>query len=136
MAERIRLILASRPQKIASPTARDRERLRDQVLEEAGALNYDRIEHEFRGIAARLKWPKQATLKDFRHGFATALSNAGVPEPYRKYLMGQRADGAAITRYTHLNQVREQYMKVVQTQWPQLIQIVSQRLSDLASRSL
>jgi integrase len=122
-----------RVQALGTPTARDRDRLRDQVLKEAGALNYDRIEHEFRAVADRLKWPKQATMKDFRHGFATGLSNAGVPEPYRKYLMGQSAERAAISRYTHLNQVREQYLKAVDSQWSALLRIVTDRLGELTS---
>ena len=120
-----------RLQRSGEPDAKARERLRIQVLEEAGSLNYDSIEHEFRSIAGRLKWPKEATLKDFRHGFATSLANAGVPDPYRKYLMGQRTDRAAIHGYTHLDQVRGQYLKAVETQWPKLVQIVKDRLAEL-----
>ncbi len=61
-----------------SMTAGQRQRLRDRIIREAGGLDYDRIEEEFRGLAARLNWRPQATLKDFRHLFASSLANAGL----------------------------------------------------------
>jgi len=61
-------------------------------------------------------WPRQATLKDFRHLFASALANPGVPEACQQYLLGQTPSRTAITAYTHLNGVREQYLAAVDTE--------------------
>jgi len=88
-----------------------RLRHREQVLHVAGGLNYDRIEHEFQSIVRRLHWPRSATLKDFRHLFSTCLENAGVPEFYRRYYMGQSPGKSAIVTYTHLNELEMQFGK-------------------------
>ena len=71
-----------------SAGAAGRARLRDEVLRDAGGIRYDHVEAEFAGLSRRLGWPASATLKDFRHLFATGMENAGVPEHYRRYLMG------------------------------------------------
>ena len=60
-------------------------------------------------IAGALGWPKQATLKDLRHLFATSMANAGMPEPTRQYLLGHSSGRAAIHVYTHINHLPEQY---------------------------
>ena len=51
-------------------------------------MSYDHIATEFDKISRRLAWPRSATIKDFRHFGATCLENAGMPEHYRKFLVG------------------------------------------------
>lgn len=94
-------------------TAALRVGLRDKVLHEAGALSYDDIEAEFHQISRRLDWPAKATLKDFRHLFATAMANAGMPEHYRRYLLGHAPGKDAIYRYSHVDQLARQYEAAV-----------------------
>lgn len=110
-----------------------RQRIRDGVLADAGAVGYDRLEAEFHKVAAALKWPPSATPKDFRHLFATSLANAGLPEPYRKYLMGHAPGGreGAIAAYTHLDRLGEQYARVMETEWMPLANAVRRRLAEL-----
>jgi integrase len=114
-----------------SPDAARRVRLRDEVLRDAGGLRYDHIEAEFTGLARRLGWPASATLKDFRHLFATGLENASVPESYRQYLMGHAPGRAAITGYTHLNRLREHYEAALQREWPALLAALERRAVEL-----
>jgi integrase len=73
--------------------------IRNSVLKDAGGLTYDHIEAEFRKVARKLNWPAPATVKDFRHLFSTLLENAGIPEYYRRYLMGQAPGMAVIINY-------------------------------------
>jgi integrase len=112
-------------------TVRQRQSVRNQILREAGALTYDGIENEFRELATKLKWPKAATLKDLRHLFATALAAAGVPDPYRQYLMGHATTSAAIGTYTHLNRIREQYLSAVDTQMKPVVQVLERRIRSV-----
>ena len=72
----------------------------------------------------RLQWPSTATIKDFRHLFATCLENAGMPEHYRKYLMGQSPGRAAIVTYTHLNEIRQRYEEAVLRQIQPLVDVI------------
>lgn len=116
-----------------TPSAGARQRLREQLLHEAGSLNYDQIEHEFQTLARRLKWPRAATLKDFRHLFSTCLENAGVPEFYRRYFMGQSPGKAPIVTYTHLNELHEQFAKAVQSGLAPLAAAVADRAKELKS---
>jgi integrase len=108
------------------------ERLRDAVLADAGGVGYDRLEGEFRKVSAKLGWPAAATPKDFRHLFATSLANAGLPEPYRKYLMGHAPSGGregAIAAYTHLDRLAEQYARVVAGEWAPLVEVLGRKRS-------
>ncbi|MCC7087078.1 MAG: hypothetical protein IT427_18920 [Pirellulales bacterium] len=73
-----------------------RQRIRDELLAEAGQVAYDDLEGMFRRLAQRLGWPRKTTLKDFRHLFSTCLEDAGVPEFYRKFLMGHSFGRAPI----------------------------------------
>jgi integrase len=114
-----------------SPDAARKSRLRDEVLRDAGGLRYDHIEGEFSGLARRLGWPAAATLKDFRHLFCTGLENAGVPEHYRRYLMGHAPGRAAIASYTHLNRLREKYEDALRREWPGLLDVVARRAGKL-----
>ena len=111
--------------------ANRREHLRDDVLREAGAIRYDHVEGEFAPLAARLEWPATATLKDFRHLFATFIENAGVPEHYRRYLMGHAPARAAIASYTHLNRLREQFESALGREWPELLETIERRARAL-----
>ena len=106
----------------------ERLRLRARLLQEAGGLSYDHIEQEFRRVARRLGWPAAATLKDFRHAFATMLGNTPMAEPYKKYLMGQSPGKAALNAYTHLTHLREQFQAAVNDAWPALIEAIRRRL--------
>jgi hypothetical protein len=112
--------------------AATRQRLREEVLCEAGALRYDDVEQEFGALARQLNWPPQATLKDLRHLFATAMNNASLPEAYRRYLMGHAPGKAAIGAYTHLNELRRHYGEAVRREWQPLLQAVARRLESLA----
>jgi hypothetical protein len=104
-----------------SVESRDFRKIRDQVIRNAGGLNYDRIEHEFHKIARQLNWPQLATLKDFRHLFNTSMQNAGMPEFYRRYLLGQSPGRSALVNYTHLNDLRNQYERAVNTVYRPLL---------------
>lgn len=115
-------------------SAAKRQRLRDEVLHDAGATNYDRIDAEFRGVVREFHWGKQATLKDFRHLFLTSLANAGLAEPYRQYLAGQAQSTAPVMNYTHLNQVREQYERAVRQEWAPLVEALEARIAALGLR--
>ena len=113
-------------------TAAERRRVRDQLLREAGSLTYDHIVTEFGQVARDLGWPRSATIKDFRHLFATGLENAGIPEHYRKFLMGQSPGRAAIVTYTHLNEIRQRLDEAVQRQFQPLVDALRRRTAELA----
>lgn len=112
-------------------TARHRRDVRDDVVRDAGCLSYDIIQGEFSQIAKRLKWPKSATLKGFRHLFATVLEDGGMPEHYRKYFMGQSHGRAAVVTYTHLVQLRKQFESVMNREWPSLLEVIEQASNTL-----
>ena len=113
-------------------SAARRKQIRDEVLAAAGGLNYDHIEGEFTKIARRLRWPPKATLKDFRHLFSTCLENAGVPEYYRRYLMGQSPGRATIATYTHLNELKTQFQKALRQDLAPLVEALERRAGELA----
>lgn len=108
-----------------------RREIRDMVLHDAGAVTYDQIEGEFHKIARRLGWPRSATVKDFRHLFSTMTENAGMPNDYRRYFMGQSAGRAPIVTYTHLDQLREQFSRAVENEWRPLIDALERRCRPL-----
>ncbi len=101
-----------------------RKQLRVELVHKAGGINYDHLEQEFRTLASRLKWPPQATLKDFRHLFATTIGNTPMAEAYKKYLLGQAPGKAAILAYTHLNQLRQQFADAINREWPALVDAI------------
>jgi len=119
-----------RCQKIANLSAEQSMQIRDQLLQDAGGLNYDHIEREFHRLANQLSWPAQATLKDFRHLFSTAMMNAGMPEYYRKYLMGHAVSKAAISNYTHLDKLQEHFQAAIAREFQPVVEIVVKRLTD------
>lgn len=127
--DELQRVFEERCQARAELSAHDRVRVRDQILKEAGAMQYDHIEHEFGRVAKKLHWPSDATLKGFRHLFASAMENAGVPEFYRRYLMGHAPDRAAITTYTHLNELRTQYERAVELTLRPLTDVVTAGLA-------
>jgi integrase len=112
-------------------SARERIQLRDQLLLQAGGLTYDQVQGEFHKIAKKLAWPRSATLKDFRHLFSTCLENAGMPEHYRKYLMGHSPGKAPINAYTHLNKLREHYELAIQREFQPLLDALRARARQL-----
>jgi hypothetical protein len=112
-------------------SAEGRRRIRDQVFSQAGGLRYDQVEGEFQQLARRLGWSRAATLKDFRHLFSTSLENAGMPEFYRRYFMGQSPGKSAVVNYTHLNQLRERYEEAVKHQLQPLVNSIHVRLQQL-----
>ena len=105
--------------------------VRDQLLKEAGGISYDHIDHEFRRLARQLNWPSSSTMKDFRHLFATSLMNAGMPEIYRRYLMGQSLGKASIITYSHLNDLRRHYEQAVQSELQPVVDAVVKRMEAL-----
>ena len=107
----------------------ERRALRGATLREAGGLTYDHVEGELR----RLGWRPAATLKDLHHLFGTGLANAGVPEPYRQYLMGQVPSTAAIAAYSHLDKVREHYLVAVEREWAPLVAVLTARTRGTAA---
>ncbi len=126
---------AYRLTKLQSPSAAKREQVRDQLLREQGCLDYDRIEGEFHSVAAKLNWPRSATIKDFRHLFCTCLENAGMPEYYRRFLMGQSPGRAAIVGYTHLNKLREHYVAALRSELSPIVATIEERLKSLDGAS-
>jgi len=112
-------------------TAGERRSVRNHILKEAGAITYDHVVAEFRKLARRLDWPVEATLKDFRHLFATAMENGGMPEHYRKYLMGQSVGHAPIVTYTHLDEVRQRYEEAAQRSFKSLVATTCRRCNEL-----
>ncbi len=112
----------------SATTANDRQRVRDQVLYDAGALTYKRIQGEFIQIAQQLSWPSSATLKDFRHLCQTALDNGGMTREERQYLMGQSLGTAAITAYIHINKLPEHYTRAVESEMAPILQVLRERL--------
>jgi len=112
--------------------ATGRRNLRDDLLHEAGAVGYDHVQGEFQRLARRLNWPPQATAKDFRHLCATALENAGMPEFYRRYLLGQSPGRSAIVTYTHLNRLREQYERAITGELVPVANAVVRRYHELS----
>lgn len=113
--------------------AGQRRRLRDELMNDAGRLSYDHVEHEFRKLARGLNWPREATLKDLRHLFATSLENAGVPEFYRRYLMGQSFGHAPIVAYTHVteDQVKRHFEAALSTELGPLVGAIERRSQSL-----
>ncbi len=105
-------------------SAAERQRIRNGLHRELGGVDYDTLEREFRAMAKRLGWPRTATLKGFRHLFATALENAGMPEFYRRYLMAHSTGRSAITTYTHLNQLRQQYERAVTAELSEVLAVL------------
>jgi integrase len=114
------------------PSVRERREMRDRLFLDAGGLGYDRVENEFHRVAAKLGWRPDATLKGFRHLFATSLENGGMPEFYRRYLLGQSLGRSAIVTYTHLNQLRQQYERTVAGELAQVCEAISQRRQQLS----
>lgn len=113
----------------------DSVRVRRRLIREAGGTDYDKIEHEFKKISRQLGWPKEATLKDFRHLFSTSLENAGLPTFYRRYLMGQSPGRSALVTYTHIDQLRTQYAKASESTLKPIIDAIIERHHDLLESS-
>jgi hypothetical protein len=113
--------------------AAERQRIRDEVLRQAGALTYDQLQDEFIAVARPLGWPAQATVKDFRHLFATTMNNAAMPEGFRRYLMGQAPGKAAIVAYTHLHELERQFAAAIAREWPALVKAINSRLERLTT---
>ena len=115
------------------PTRPERIAIRDGVLKDAGALSYDNVNYEFRKIARRLRWQKEATVKDFRHLFSTTMMVAGMPDPMRQFLMGHSLGKSPIRKYTHLDllEIREAYMAAVEKKWPVLLAAIEARAVEL-----
>lgn len=113
--------------------AEKKRAIRDRLMREAGQLSYDQIKLELDKLATQLRWPKTATLKDLRHLFATCLENAGVPEFYRRYLMGQSFGKAPIVTYTHVTEdkVREHYLSALRTELAPVAEAIERRFTEL-----
>lgn len=109
------------------PSAVARQTILHEIIRAAGGLNYDQIEHEFQGLAHKLRWSRQATLKDLRHLFATNLENSGVAEFYRRYLMGHSCGKTPIATYTHLNQLQSQFQKALDQDLAPLVDAIDRR---------
>ncbi len=112
----------------APPGAYGRRAVRDRLLRDAGGLTYDDIERAGGRVRRRLGWPAAATLKDFRHLFATTLAEAGVPDGYRRYWMGHAPGREALVAYTHLAGMREQFDRVVAQRWGPVVAALTARL--------
>lgn len=110
-------------------TAARYEAIRVEVMKLAGYLGYDQIHDEFDRVRRQLGWPAAATLKDLRHLFSTTLANAGMPEFYRRYLMGHSPGKAAIVSYTHLNELKERYQEAMDRGFTPILEAVRERLS-------
>jgi len=113
--------------------AAQKRRIRDQLMKDAGQLSYDRIRVEFDKLASKLSWPSNATLKDLRHLFSTSLENAGVPEFFRRYLMGHSFGRAPIVTYTHLGEdkLRQHYERALRTEFDSIVRTIAHRIREL-----
>ncbi|MHC4089787.1 MAG: hypothetical protein ACYSVY_05835 [Planctomycetota bacterium] len=109
-------------------TAAAKERIRVELILEAGGLSYDRINGEFRRIARQLQWPTSATLKGFRHLFSTVTANGGMPDHERRYLMGHAPERAAIRVYTHMNHLANHYREVAESQYSRVLDVIRERI--------
>jgi hypothetical protein len=116
-----------------SLSAAKKRQLRNRLMKDAGHLNYDHVEAEFKKLSRALNWPSEATLKDLRHLFATCLENAGVPEFYRRYFLGQSLGRAPIVTYTHLtvDKLRQHYQKALETELAPLLDAIVFRFREL-----
>jgi len=121
----------TRCSKVSSLGAAKKLQIRDAVLKDAGGLNYDHIEAEFKKVARTLNWQPGSTVKDCRHLFSTLLENAGIPEYYRRYLMGQAPGKAAIVNYTHLNKVKEHFERAVRREFGPITTAIERRSREL-----
>ncbi len=101
-----------------------RQRIRDDLIRDAGGLTYEQINNEFHRVAKPLGWPSAATLKDFRHLFATSLANGGLQEHERRYLMGHAPGRDAIHIYTHLNELAEHFRTAAESQWSDMLRVI------------
>lgn len=104
-----------------SLNAKIRRHVRTQLLREQGALEYDCIHAEFQNVARQLNWPASATLKGFRHLFATSLENNGCPVSYRQYFMGQSQGRSAIVRYTHLDELTRHFSDLIEQRYAPIL---------------
>jgi integrase len=102
-------------------------KVRGDILKDAGGLHYDHIQREFKKVTRQLGWAKAATVKDFRHLFCTLLENAGIPEYYRRYLMGHAPGKSAVVNYTHLNKVKQQFERAVGAEFGPLVEAIERR---------
>ena len=118
LAETYRIRLAAE----GHVSQRTRLTIRRGVFRDAGALTYDDIRRLFERIAAKLGWSERATLKDFRHLFATTLSDANISESYRKYLLGHAPGREASVAYTHLHRLREQFATVLRSHFAPVLE--------------
>ncbi|MDP6468639.1 MAG: hypothetical protein QF918_12905 [Pirellulaceae bacterium] len=121
---------------IKEPDARQRRHIRDQVMKESGQLKYDHVEAEFKKLSSRLEWPAEATLKDLRHLFCTCLEDAGVPEFYRRYMMGQSFGKAPIVTYTHITMspVSTYYQVALDSKFAPILEAIEHRWRALKAK--
>lgn len=125
------LTMQFQEQRSHAETAAKLRTLRNRLLASAGQLTYDPIRLEFGKLARRLSWPRVATVKDFRHLFATSLENAGVPESYRRFFMGHAPGREAIVNYTHLNRIREHFLNAIEREYKPVVAAIEQRSIEL-----
>ena len=118
-----------RSRQAAASSAAGRLRLRDGIIRDAGGLSYDRIAGEFGRVARAIRWPKSATLKGFRHLFATTVANGGLAEHERRYLMGHAPGRDAIHVYTHLNELADHYRAVAEDLWSGVLEVIRTRIA-------
>lgn len=108
-----------------------RRQIRDRLIREAGALNYDQIDGEFRRVARTLGWKATATLKGFRHLFATALENSGCPETYRRFFLGHSPGRAASIHYTHLDQLQRHFQNFLVQEYADVVSALRSCAAEL-----
>jgi hypothetical protein len=99
-----------------------------EIISEAGGLTYKMIQGEFAKIAKLLKWPRAATLKDFRHACNTALANGGMSDHERRYLLGHDPGQGAIVHYTHLSKLTEHYQAAAERELGPLLEVLRRRV--------
>ena len=68
----------------------------------------------------------------FGHLVATCMENAGMPEHYRKFLLGQSPGRAAIVTYTHLNEIRQRFEETIEKSLQPLIDAIDRRTKYLS----
>ena len=121
-----------RERKAGAPSdAAGRLRLRNRLFADAGGIAYGDIEKGFHRVGRKLGWPPAATVKDFRHLFATTLANAGLPEGYRKYVLGHAPGRDAAVAYTHLNRLKELCADIYARDYAPVLEVIRLRTAKL-----
>lgn len=114
-------------------SADQRERIREKLLSETGAVTYDQIAREFELARDLAGFGKEVTLRQLRHHFSRAMEIAGLSEYTRKYLMGHKLPKEALAVYTQVefSHIVSEYNKLLAGTLAPIIQAMTRRLDEI-----